>query len=444
MKNIHFGTDGIRGTATQPPFTKEYLLPLGMAIAEWALQKYNQRPTILLAHDTRKSCSEIKKWLIQGLLLRHASVTDAQILPSPAVLQLMQQPNMFHCGIIISASHNAYTDNGIKLLDAKTGKLTTKDEQFIENAFAKQVAQNHVTTQMPFHSSNLWTEAHTIYANNIISLFPHNFLSKKKIVLDCANGATHHIAPTIFRSLGAEVTAIADKPNGTNINHECGALHTNFLQETVIKINADIGFAFDGDGDRVLAVNHDGILKDGDDLICLLLQHPEFIHETEIVGTIMTNQGFVNHLKATHKALIRTKVGDKYVAAQLEDKRLLIGGETSGHIIIKNYLNTGDATFVALKILESIIHNNNWQMETFTKMPLVLINVPVTQKKALDIEPCVSIIAEYEKQLQGGRLVIRYSGTENLLRVMVEDIEQDAANTIAHGLANALQTVINK
>lgn len=427
MKNkLRFGTDGIRGKANQFPFLQSDLQKLGEAIARWGKQKYKKETlNVLLGHDTRESCEQIKKHLTDGLCSRHnIQVTDGQVLPTPAVLQRIQAEKHFDFGIVISASHNPYTDNGIKLFDAKTGKLSAEDEAAIVEFFETSISPSQA------------------YAENVISHFKPNFLANKKIVLDCANGATYKLAPEIFEKLGAEVITLFNNPDGKNINTNCGALFTKALQKAITQESADIGFAFDGDGDRVIAVNNHGTVKNGDDFLAILLEHPDFSNEKTVVGTVMTNHGLDLHLQKHDKKLIRTKVGDKYIAACLEQENLLLGGEASGHIIIKNYLNTGDGIFVALKVLESLIINGNLDMKTFIKMPHILINVPVEQKRDLSENPYLNIINQHEKKLKDGRLLVRYSGTENLLRVMVEDQSPEDASTLAQSLINELQLAL--
>jgi Phosphomannomutase len=239
--------------------------------------------------------------------------------------------------------------------------------------------------------------------------------------------------------LGADIIALNTSPNGTNINNECGALHTTHLQQEVVKQHADIGFAFDGDGDRVIAVNRNGGAKNGDDIIALLSQHPLYMQQKTIVGTIMSNHGLELFLHAQGKHLVRTAVGDKYVAAYLNDHQNLLGGEQSGHIIMYDYLQTGDGMMTALRIIETIIMTNNWDMKTFERLPQILINIPVVHKRDLKDPDIASIITHYEQQLDSGRVIVRYSGTENLLRVMVEDTTQKAAQTIGTNLGKALQ-----
>ncbi|MFA6527150.1 MAG: hypothetical protein WCT20_01870 [Candidatus Babeliales bacterium] len=441
---LHFGTDGIRGPADKFPFTYEALLALGQSFGEWAIGRYGTRtPHFLIGCDTRISCPTIKKSLIQGISAVGGTVTDAGIIPTPAVGQLVQKTAHFNCGIIISASHNPYYDNGIKLFDAQTGKLTDADEQCIMQCFEAFFNQPSTLTLSTTTDAVSWHEASTTYINNVCALFTPEYLKGLTIVLDCANGATFSVAPAIFANLGANVIALNIEPTGTNINDQCGSLHPESLAQMVIKHNADFGFAFDGDGDRVIAVNNQGLIKDGDDLLEILLQHPAYKDTNCLVGTVMTNKGLENLLVSRNQALIRTKVGDKHVAQQLEKENLPLGGEASGHIIIKDYLVTGDGIFVALKTLESIVASGNTLMQTFEKHAQVIINIRVTHKKDLASTSIKPIIDQHEQTLASGRVLVRYSGTENVLRIMTEALQHDHAQTCASSLALHLSNVLN-
>ena len=436
MNNNLFGTDGIRRTMGIPPLCAQNLPKLGTAIAQWAQKKYGQNPNILIAHDTRGSCSFVKSALKTGLLQHSITIHDAHVLPTPAVCQLVFQEEIFDLGIIISASHNPYQDNGIKLIDTHKGKLSLLDELAISNLFFDY--GNNTPNYMNLGSDIPFLYGRQQYVDNITQNFSHNFLHNKKIVLDCAHGATYLVAPTIFRQLGAHVITIHNKPNGININDSCGVLHTSELQKTVINTHADIGFAFDGDGDRLMAINKDGEIKDGDDLLALLLEHPQYQKEHTVVGTIMSNKGLEVHLQQHNKQLIRTAVGDKYVAEQLEQHNLLLGAEQSGHIIIRDYLNTGDGIFTALRTLESIMYTNNWDLHTFKKFPQIIINVPISYKKDLTCAPLAHIIDTHKLQLPNGRLIVRYSGTENVVRVMIENDDAKQAQIVGNALSHAL------
>lgn len=442
-RSIAFGTDGIRGNAEQYPFTQDALFILGQAIAQWAQEKYAPKtPKFLIGRDTRLSGPRIKEALIAGLGTNELIIVDGGILPTPAVCALIRHENSFDCGIVISASHNPYYDNGIKIFDKQTSKLLPHDEATILKYFEHYTSNKKESTEVKATLAT-WEHATQTYINILQARVPKGMLNDLTIVLDCANGATAHIAPQLFQALGATVISLNATPTGTNINDNCGSLHPALLRATAQKLQAHAGFAFDGDGDRITMVNTRGDIKDGDDALALLLQLPEFSDTGTIIGTIMSNKGFEAHLKQHHKELMRTPVGDKYVALALEENFLPLGGEISGHIIIKNYLPTSDGIFVALKILESLIHNQNWDMKTFDKFPQVLISVPVTYKKELSTEPYLSIIKKHEHDLDNGRLLVRYSGTENVLRVMTEAQTEQNAQSVAQKLATQLQTLLS-
>ncbi len=434
-----FGTDGIRGAMGSEPFVMSSLLNIGNALALWALDRYGPTPTLLLAHDTRASCALVKSILKSALFTHPITVHDAGVLPSPALLALMRKHTFFDAAIIISASHNPYHDNGIKIIDAASGKLNLYDEQLISSLLAQE-KDFHYTS---LGCEKIMADAQDQYQRIIIDHFPADLMRGKKVVLDCAHGATSSIAPTIFQQLGATVITLFNNPNGMNINKQCGALHTQALQKAVIDEHADIGFAFDGDGDRVIAVNMYGQLKNGDDLLALLLDHHLYQSTKTMVGTVMTNQGFELHLRKHGIGLVRTAVGDKYIAEHLNQHNLLLGGEPSGHIILNDYLPTGDGIFTALRVIQTLIRTHNWEMSTFVKFPQIIINIPVKNKKDLALPPLSDIIETTLKQLHNGRLLVRYSGTEPLLRIMIEDDDCDHAQTLGTLLSQTLQKEIS-
>lgn len=430
-----FGTDGIRTRIGKYPLTIEALPQLGIAIAQWAFEKYEHVPTILLGHDTRQSCSLVKSALQTGLLYYGARVYDAQILPTPALYNIICTSTQFDVGIIISASHNPWHDNGIKIVDKKQGKLSYHDELRISTLFAQNT---YNPTYTNLGESHYFPSATDYYLGSLNTFFAANFLQNKKIVLDCAHGATSNIAPMIFKHFGAQVITINNQPNGININQTCGALHPEMLQKTIIEHAGDIGFAFDGDGDRIIAVSHTGEIKNGDDILAILLDHPMYKHTSSIVGTVMSNQGLEAYLTQRNKKLLRSNVGDKYVSERMEQEKSIIGGEQSGHIILQDYLNTGDGIFTALRILETLIISNNWAMHTFKKFPQVLINIPVNTKKDLALPYLANIIKYHETLLPHGRLLVRYSGTESVLRILVEDSDALMAHSIGTKLSEQL------
>jgi phosphoglucosamine mutase len=433
--SILFGTDGIRGTIGVPPFTTNNTVRLGSAIGSWIESTYGPHAQIIIAHDTRQSADWLTNALCAGLLLSPIKIHLAGVLPTPAISHLLKENSQFDCGIILSASHNPYQDNGIKMVDRTYGKITPEQEKAI-CAYYENGSKQPGTT---FGSVVSFEHASEHYSTALLKQFNTLSLKGRTVVLDCANGATSTVAPQMFSALGAQVISIHAKPNGININEQCGALHPRYLQKAVIEHAADFGCAFDGDGDRVMIVSKDGQIKNGDDMLALLSEHPAYTAQRTLVGTVMSNQGLEQYLKSHSKKLIRTDVGDRWVGEQLKKNNLLFGGEQSGHVILQDILPTGDGIATALRILESITHSHNWDMKTFDRYPQKLINIPVVHKKDLKEPPIAAIIAEYETQLDSGRIHVRYSGTENLLRVMVEDREDDATHRLCDHLAKALE-----
>jgi phosphoglucosamine mutase len=436
MTNL-FGTDGIRGTVGVYPFTTHTLPSIGRAIGMWIQETYGSHTHIVLAQDTRQSCQWIKESLKEGLLTNPVIIHDASVLPTPAVFTVAQQDRRFSCGIVISGSHNPYTDNGIKIIDAQNGKITHQDEQRISELI--QQAQNSssrnpiIGVELPF------TAAIDQYTNQLTRLFEANLLIDKKIVLDLAHGATYQIAPLVFKALGAQVIVLNDKPTGININYNCGTLYPEDAQKVVLEQKADLGIVFDGDGDRVLAINKYGELKDGDDIIALLSSHPLYTKLDTIIGTVMSNQALEIYFKNQNKHFIRTAVGDKHIAKALATYATTLGSEPSGHIILWDKCKTADGILAALMLTEALAYTNNWDMVTFKKYPQVLLNIPVKHKKDLHSSPIADIIHASTTKLQSGRLIVRYSGTEYLLRIMIEEKDQELAQLVSAELAYNLQ-----
>jgi phosphoglucosamine mutase len=438
MKKSLFGTDGIRGIVGQDLFTHKSLERIGRAIALWAQQRIGIQSHVLIASDTRESCPEVKEQLIRGLAYPGLTIIDTLITPTPVAYWFVANANDAQWGIVISASHNPYQYNGIKVIAPGSAKLSVSDEQEITNLFYTLPE----TTKYYTPTITQRTDSQALYLRMLDSFFPANFLHNITISLDCANGSSSDIAPAVFSHFGANVHTYNAAPNGTNINDNCGAVHPEGLQNYVISDKAQYGFAFDGDGDRVIAVNSEGLIKDGDDILALLARHPRYVTEQTIVGTIVSNQGLAAHLAAQGKKLWRANVGDKYVNAYLLEQNLLVGGEPSGHIIVRDYLGTGDGIFTALRIAEGSLINHNPLLESFIKYPLVSLNIPITIKKDLATEPLASLIRDYETKVPMGRLVIRYSGTEPLLRLVVEDRDAAHAHTIAEQLGSKLQQLL--
>ena len=440
MSQHLFGTDGIRALVGKAPLTIELLPKLGYAIARWATEKNHETPSILITHDTRSSCHFIKASLKSGLLLHGSKVFDALALPTPTACLLTRMNKSFNCGIIITASHNSAEYNGIKIVDANGDKISSIDEERITKLFNEtQLASlDHANLGNDFRALNPGEP----YIHAISDHFEGAFLKEKTIVLDCANGSTSSLAPHIFRLFGANVIAINAKPNGTNINANCGSLFPKDLQDTVVSHKADAGFAFDGDGDRVIAVNHKGQVKDGDDQLAILMDNPKFQHAHAIVGTTFSNEGLAAYAASKGKKLLRADVGDKNVMEELKLHKLPLGGEPSGHIIIKDYLDSADGIFTALSLLDTVTKNKNWDMTSFVHYPQVLINIPVAKKTDLTRDPVTNILAKNHEEFRSTRFVVRYSGTEPVLRILVEAPEKNQAELLGAKLANQLRTAI--
>lgn len=441
MNNSLFGTDGIRSLVGKGCFTDTHLATVAHAIAAWVSHKYGPNATILIGHDTRNSCSWIKHTLIATLNRHRHKTYDGDVLPTPVICWLTAQNKIFNCGIIISASHNAWNYNGIKIFDATSGKLESADEEYITNLF-----YNPAIPPLDAHnlvSNQSYTQGAVLYKKNITALFKANFLKKMTIVVDCAHGALSVLAPQVFASFGATVITLNNQPNGININEQSGALHPEKLQQAVIAHNATVGFAFDGDGDRIIAVNQHGIIKDGDDILALLTTHPRYSLTKTVVGTTMANYGLEHFLHNHKKNLIRTDVGDKYVSQKLKENNSFLGGEQSGHIIITDFLHTGDGLYTALRIIETMFLTNNMLFETFEKWPQSLINVPITLKKDINSDEMQKPLKHYQSILNKGRILVRYSGTEPLLRVMVEGINKETAFAVCSELSQSYHALLN-
>lgn len=418
-KNL-FGTAGIRAQAGQYPLDQTTLLKLGQVLTKFFINRYGPNCHILIAGDTRASSYLIKSLIKAGLLSGQVLVYDAQVLPTPAVMYLVHELKKYDAGIIITASHNPYTDNGIKIVDRLTGHLTNHLELEIS---AQILNPDYNANLIDFNLAGKEYHVKSItdtYAQKILDKFSQANFKNLKVVIDCANGATSNIAPAIFTKLDINVIAINTNPNGTNINQNCGATHPDFLRQAVLKYQAQIGFAFDGDGDRILAITASGEIKAGDDLIGFLTTNIKYQANTNIIGTVVSNFGLELWLNKNNKNLIRTDVGEKNLLPAMISHNCEIGGEASGHIILKDFAKHSDGIFVALRILETAMNNNNWNLNTFTRTPQISVNIPVKIKRDLTGEPIAQAINEYQKLITPAKLIVRYSGTENYLRVILE------------------------
>jgi phosphoglucosamine mutase len=438
MQATLFGTDGIRTTMGQEPLTPQSLIQLGSALGAWLTQHKKQR--LIIGHDTRLSCDLLKSALKTGLLQYPIKLVDARTLPTPALFYTVKH-GPFDAGIMITASHNQYHDNGLKIFTKEQGKTTPTQEQDISNlyhTYQPVISYDHLGTE------SLAPTIATIYKQALYDFFPKDFLKNITIVLDFANGAFFTLAPEILKSFGAQIIALSHQPTGKNINLDCGSQYPKSVQQAVKEHQADIGFAFDGDGDRVTMVDNKGTIYNGDHILALLLDNPAYQTQTQLVSTIMANQALETHIKKQNKFLSRTAVGDKKVLKCMQEENCLVGGEPSGHIILRDFAETSDALFTTLRIIETLIIKKTWYIKTFTTYPQVLINMPIKLKKDLSLNPYAQIIDKHKKKLIDGRLVVRYSGTEPVLRVMIEDKTKEHAQTIGTLLSQELAKNLSK
>ncbi len=440
MSTSFFGTDGIRTKFGKSPLTPYELMQLGFAIGHWIIEK-KQKKTILLGHDTRISCDILKSALKTGLLHHNITIYDASVIPTPALYYAVKTNPRYDIGIMITASHNEYEDNGIKIITKEDGKLTAQDEEMLMNLYHSVSLSKNYNSLGSIVNDN---DALSYYINSIIKKFSSHFMEGVTIALDCAQGAMVVCAEKIFKSLGAHVIMLHNEPNGKNINLNNGSVHPEALKNAVIKNMAHIGFAFDGDGDRVITVSHQAIVKDGDDITAILLNHPAYKNESICIGTIMTNQGLEVHLNNLKKTLFRTAVGDRNVINAMEQYNALIGSEPSGHVILGDFSKTADGIFTALRIVESVILTGNWNLESFKKFSQYSINIPINIKKDLSKEPFATIIKKNKEKLINGRVVVRYSGTESVLRIMTEGPDNDQTKTINTLLSEELSNLLTQ
>jgi len=425
MKKL-FGTDGIRGIANLEPITAETAFKIGRAGA--CLYRHKKDPKILIGKDTRISGDMLESALIAGICSSGVNVLRAGILPTPAIAYLNKIYDA-DCGIVISASHNPYDNNGIKYIKKNGFKFSDQEEEKIEKKCFENPDIYHPPTGGNIGCVRNIFNAKEKYIQHIQdTISPSIDLQKLKIVIDCANGALSQIAPDLFNALGLNIMSIHNQPNGININLDCGATHTSSLQEEVIKNNADIGLAFDGDGDRMIAVDEKGNVIDGDQIMAIcalnLIKNNQLTNNL-VVTTMMSNMGFDRAIKAAGGTVIRTKIGDRYVLEKMKEKNAILGGEQSGHIIFLKYGTTGDGLISALQLLKIMIEERkslHQLASVVKKIPQLLLNVETNNKKVFFENTRIDeIIKASKRELNGnGRIFVRASGTEPLIRVLLE------------------------
>lgn len=443
-----FGTDGIRGVAGIYPLDEQTIFACGFSLAEILRQQLRRPPRVLIGRDTRESGPWIEAVCSQGVLAAGGHVSSAGVITTPGVAYLTRT-NGFDAGIVISASHNVYHDNGIKIFSSAGTKLDDQMEKALEEAILRTgptpMGAEKPTSLPPL----LWADEHLReeYVRFLVEDVGRGLdLSGWRVALDCAQGAAYEIAPAVFRRLGADVRAMAIEPTGRNINRDCGSLHPERLQQ-LVRSGYDLGIAFDGDADRALFVGRGGELFDGDGVLFVLaeyLDNRQQLRGRIVVGTEMTNAGLEQALARRHIRLVRTKVGDRYVLEKLMELDASLGGEPSGHIILSDVSLAGDGLITALAVLRVMIETGAdlpGLLQGFERYPQKLINVPVHAKPPLETIPEVVATVERLRRELGprGRLVLRYSGTENLARVMVEADEDAKATLFAEQLADVLR-----
>ena len=437
----YFGTDGIRGKFGQMPITPEFALKLGFAAGK--VLKRNSpknKPIVVMGKDTRLSGYILEAALQAGLNAAGVYVHLLGPLPTPAIAHLTRALHA-HAGIVISASHNPYFDNGIKFFSSEGKKLPDALQNEINQELEKDLVIDDTAN---LGKSIRVKDANGRYIEFCKSTFPYHFdLSNLKIVVDCANGAAYSVGPSVFKELGAKVIPLFNEPDGLNINENCGSTHPEFLQKAVVDHQADLGIAFDGDADRVVMVDKNGQLVDGDHILYILATQAKN-KPAGIVGTVMSNMALELALQKADVGFLRAKVGDRYVLQALEENNWVTGGEPSGHILTLDKSTTGDAIIAALQVLTVMVEQAKALHELvadFELFPQVLINVRLQQM----IEPysIPALVEEFEKaeqQLKGrGRILIRKSGTEPVIRVMVEGDQQQEVDAIANHLADAVR-----
>ena len=449
MSFRYFGTDGIRGRVGQGAITAEFTQRLGWAAGRVLSEYHGTRAAVVIGKDTRISGYMFESALESGLSAAGVDVMLLGPMPTPAIAHMTRSLGAA-AGIVISASHNSFEDNGIKFFSGAGQKLPDELQQRIE-ARLDDCLHNGIAHVAPHELGKARriddaTGRYVEYCKGTVTYGTR--LDALEIVVDCANGATYRIAPEVFRELGAEVIALNDKPDGLNINLDCGSTHPEGLRKAVVAHGADLGVAFDGDGDRVLMVDHEGRLIDGDQILFILASARSERGDLKggVVGTVMSNFGLEEAFGRLDIEFLRARVGDRYVHEQLLSRDWVLGGEASGHILCLDRATTGCGIVSALQVLEVLVASGrplaSLAADMF-KYPQIMINVPIDGAASADLEQQPEIaeaIADVERRLDGqGRVVLRSSGTEPVVRVMVEGRDQPTVQTLAEQLAGVVK-----
>ena len=443
MGRKYFGTDGVRGQVGQHPMTVEFALRLASAAARVLAPRGG---TALVGKDTRLSGYMFEAALEAGFVAAGVNVNLIGPLPTPAIAYLTQK---FGCrfGVVISASHNLYEDNGIKFFDAEGGKLSDEIEEQIES-YLDQPALTRESVHLG--KAARIDKSRVIYQDFCASVMPPGMdLSGLKVVIDCANGAAYKVAPRVLADLGAEIIPIGCSPNGRNINLRCGSTAPELVQATVSGVRADVGIALDGDGDRLVMVDHLGRIADGDQLLYVIASDRKRTGSLRgpVVGTVMSNLGLEQTLQAEGIPFMRANVGDRYVLAMLREHGGVLGGETSGHLLCLDRTTTGDGLISALEVL-AVMKRTGRPLAELTagmpKFPQVMVNVRVKERIDPSRTPSIQDAVKRVEDALGatGRVVLRASGTEPVIRVMIEAREEKVATRYANELAETVRTAV--
>lgn len=450
----YFGTDGIRGKFGELPITPDFILKLGYVTGQVLIENNDsdRKPSVVIGKDTRLSGYVIEGALQAGFNAAGVDVHMLGPLPTPAIAHLTRSFNA-DAGVVISASHNPYFDNGIKLFSADGKKLTDAMQNAINDKLKAIMQSTDASVLMPIVDPANLGKNHRIddakgrYIEFCKGSFPYQYdLEHLTIVIDCANGAGYSVAPRVLRELGATVIAINNTPDGLNINANCGSTHPEGLQQAVLDHNADVGIGLDGDGDRIVMVDEKGSLIDGDGILYILATQSNQ-QAAGVVGTLMTNMGLELALNRLNIGFTRAKVGDRYVMQELDAHGWILGGEPSGHILCLDKSRTGDAIIAGLQVLAVMQAQNkalSAMLEGFEVLPQKLVNIRLTQMQDPFTYP--ELVAAFDKArdtLEGrGRLLIRQSGTEPMIRVMVESDDEIECDVMANDLADHIKAVL--
>ena len=441
-----FGTDGIRGVANEEPLTPDLAYRLGRELcATLHGERKQERVRVVIGRDTRRSGPLLESALVAGLLSAGADCFAVGVMPTPAIAIVTRALDA-DGGIVLSASHNPFADNGIKLFSAGGTKFPDAWEHEIEKRLrgadlAPRARRAEIGRLVPYG------EAEAYYVGYLTRCFPLD-LSGLTVALDCAHGATYRVAPRVFRKLGARVVAIGTRPDGTNINAGFGALHPETLRAKVRATGAAVGFAFDGDGDRLISVDGEGEIRDGDYALAIIARHlasRQRLTGNVLVTTVMANLGLDQALASAGITVVKTQVGDRYVQEEMQKIGANVGGEQSGHLLFLDHAPTGDGILSALALL-SVTRDTGESLASLAtcmrKFPQVLVNVPVTRKPPLDtVDGVMERMSEFEREMNGaGRVLLRYSGTEALARVMIEGADLARIEVMAAELAELIRT----